>query len=185
MRNLRAALLVLFFVAPLSAQDKPKPDTPEQAADKVLAAFKAKGEMALKALAETDEPDPWLVADELCFRNERDAAAAFAKAAPRKDTEKLPAYVGSRRGMAPNTEARKALPAANKALAEKDAKDALAAMEGVGTKTAHVGSIRLLYVRGQALRGLRRLKESAGAYQAAADAAERLGWLRRAAETHY
>jgi CHAT domain-containing protein/Tfp pilus assembly protein PilF len=168
------------LAATILAQDKP--DTPAQAADEVLAAFKAKDQEALKALAEKDDADPWLVADELCFRGEHDAAEVFAKAAPRKDTEKLPAYVGSQRGMAPNTEARRALAAAIKALAEKDAKGALAAMEGVSTKTAHVVSIRLLHGRGLALQGLRRLEESVKAFRSAADAAERLGWLRRAAD---
>ncbi|MHC4732018.1 MAG: hypothetical protein ACYS6Z_15705, partial [Planctomycetota bacterium] len=85
MRSLRSALLVLLFVAPLRAQDKRKPDTPEQAADKAVAAFKAEDQKALKSLAEKDNPDPWLVADELCFRGAHDAAEAFAKAAPRKD----------------------------------------------------------------------------------------------------
>jgi tetratricopeptide (TPR) repeat protein len=181
MRNLRAALLALLFAAPLLAQDQPKLDTPELAADKVLAAFRAKDENALKALAEKDKPDPWLVADELCFRGEHDAAEAFAKAAPRPDTEKLPAYVGSQRGMAPNTKARKALAAAIKALAEKDAKAALAALEGVNAQAAGVASVRILYARGRALRSLRQLEASVEAYGAAADSAERLGWLRRAA----
>jgi len=181
MRNLHAALLVLLFVAPLPAQDKPEPDTPEQAADKVLAAFKAADQKALKALAEKDNPDPWLVADELCFRGEHDAAEVFAKAAPRKDTEKLPAYVASRRGKAPNAAAHKALAAANRALAAKDPKAALAAMDSVDSKGADLVSVRLLYGGGLALRGLRRLQESAKAFGRAADAAERLGWLARAA----
>jgi len=60
--------------------------------------FKAGDAEALKALAAKDDPDPWLVADELCARSEHDAALALAQAAPRKDTEKLPDYVASRRG---------------------------------------------------------------------------------------
>ena len=98
---MRALVVVLLLVGTAAAQDKPKPkpkpDTPEQAADKVLAAFKAKDQKTLKALAEKDDPDPWMVADELCFRGKHDAAEAFAKAAPRKDVEKMPAYVASRR----------------------------------------------------------------------------------------
>ena len=59
---------------------KAKPLTTEQAADAVLNAVNANDEEALKALAEKDEPDPWLVADLLCYRGEHDAAEAFALA---------------------------------------------------------------------------------------------------------
>ena len=84
---MRALVIVLLLVGTVAAQDKakPKPDTPEQAADKVLAACKAKDQTALKALAEKDNPDPWFVTDELCFRGEHDAAEAFARLAPRRD----------------------------------------------------------------------------------------------------
>ena len=73
----------------------PKPPTVEQAADAVLAAVRAKDDAALKALAAKDEPDPWLVADELLRRGEADAAEAFAKGASRVDTDALPGYVAS------------------------------------------------------------------------------------------
>ncbi len=86
---------------PAAAPAKPPPTpTPEQAADAVLAAVAAKDDAGLKALAAKDDPDPWLVADELIRRGQHDAAEGFAKAAPRVDTEALPAYVGSRRGEA-------------------------------------------------------------------------------------
>jgi hypothetical protein len=78
---------------------KPTPPlTPEQAADAALVAVKAKDDAVLKALADKDEPAPWLVADELIRRGEVDAADAFANAAPRADVAKLPAYVAPRRG---------------------------------------------------------------------------------------
>ena len=75
---MRALVVVLLLVGTAAAQDKPKPkpDTAAQAADKVLAAFKAKDQKTLRALAEKDKPDPWMVADELCFRGEHDAAEA-------------------------------------------------------------------------------------------------------------
>jgi len=176
---MRTLVCLLTLAATILAQDKP--DTPEQAADKVLAAFKAKDEKALKALAEKEKPDPWLVADELCFRKEHDAAEAFAKAAPRKDVEKLPGYVASRRGKPPNTAARKTLATTNAALRAKNFKAALATLAGAEAKDTDVVSVRLLHGRGIALRGLRRLKESVKAFRSAADAAERLGWLGRAA----
>jgi len=167
---------VLLFVAPLPAQDKPKPDTPEQAADKVLAAFKAEDRKALKALAEKDNPDPWLVADELCFRGEHDAAEAFAKAAPRKDVEKLPAYVTSRRGKPPNTGARKALAATDAALRAKDPEAALQALEGLDEVRDDVVGYQLLYARARALRDQRRFADSAHTFLTAADRAESAEW---------
>ncbi len=103
MRRLVVFALVALLSASQQAQDKakqdakPRADTPEQAADKVLAAVKAKDPKALKALAARDKPDPWRVADEMCYRGEHEAAEAFAKAAPRKDVEKLPRDSGSER----------------------------------------------------------------------------------------
>ena len=91
-----AWLLVLAIaVAPAFAQEEggAELDTPEEAAAKAVAAFTAKDASALKELAGKYDPDPWRVADELCARGEHDAAAAFARAAPREDTASLPAYV--------------------------------------------------------------------------------------------
>jgi len=176
-----AVLLAGSVVRGQDKAEKAKPDTPEQAADKVLATFKAKDEKGLKALAAKDNPDPWLVADELCFRGEHDAAEAFAKAAPRKDTEKLPVYVASQRGKPNNAAARRALAAATKALAAKDPKAALAAIEAADAKSADSVSVQLLHRRGYVLRYLRRLEDSARVFLAAANAAERLGWLALAA----
>jgi hypothetical protein len=79
MRNDRVALLVLLFAAALAAQDKSKPDTPDRAADKVLAALKATDQKTLQVLAAKDSPNPWLVADQLSLRSAHDAAEALAK----------------------------------------------------------------------------------------------------------
>jgi len=139
----------------------------EDAAEAVLKAYREKGDLA--ELGAKDAPDPWLVADELCFRGEHDAAAAFAKAAPRPDTEKLPAYIESQRGKSPDV-------AAREALAARD----LAAIEAATSQELDVAQIRLRCVRGAVLRD-RRPKESGRAFLDAADAAARLGWLARAA----
>ena len=87
---MRAGLLLL-LAAVASAQGEPR------AADEVLAAFRANDDAALAKLAQRAKPDPWRVADELCYRGEHDAAAAFAGAAKTKALEKLPAYVETRR----------------------------------------------------------------------------------------
>ena len=81
MRPLHRSALVLLLLLGLTsatADEEPRkparPLTPEQAADAVLEAVKAKDNDALKALAEKDEPDPWFVADVLCSRGKHDAA---------------------------------------------------------------------------------------------------------------
>ena len=105
------------IAAPAAPAAKPiLPPTPEQAADAVLVAVKAKDDLALKSLAAKDGPDPWLVADELIRRGEFDAADSFAKAAPRVDVEKLPAYAAARRGKPDDAARRVGLAAANAAL---------------------------------------------------------------------
>ena len=86
MRAISTTLVLVLLVASARNQDAPaRPDTPEQAADKVLAALKAEDQKALKALAEEDDPDPWLVADELLVRGEQESALAFARSAPRPE----------------------------------------------------------------------------------------------------
>ncbi|MCI0548621.1 MAG: tetratricopeptide repeat protein, partial [Candidatus Rokubacteria bacterium] len=180
-RAVRKAISVLVAAAAAAAQGA-RPPTPEEAADKVAAAFQANDDLALRALSGSDDPDPWFVADELCGRGDHDAAEAFARAAPGKDTEALPAYVTSRRGTKDDPDARRALAAANEALRTGKWAAALAIFDGVKATTSGVVAIRLDHGRGFALRGLRRLDESAAAFLRAAEAADRVGWLGGAAD---
>jgi len=182
---MRSGMVLLLLIGALALgqeKKKPKPDTPKQAAFKALRAFKAKDRDALKALAEKDEPDPWLVADHLCAQGKHDAAHAFAKAAPRKDVERLPAYVESQRGNPDNAAARRTLAAAKRALATKGVKAMLVALQAADTLADDVVSVKILYVRGIAFNRLRRLAEGARALEAAAKLAKGLGWLRQAAD---
>jgi CHAT domain-containing protein/tetratricopeptide (TPR) repeat protein len=159
--------------------------TPEQAADAVLVAVNAKDEATLSALAAQNDPDPWLVAEELIRRDEWGAADGFSKAARRKDVEQLPDYVASRRGKPDDGLARAALLAANAALAGGDAKSALQALASVAGEEGTLVAVRISFARGAAQRLGVRLAESAASYRAAAEAAERLGWLARAARALY
>jgi tetratricopeptide (TPR) repeat protein len=163
----------------------PKPDTPEQAADKAIAAFQAKDQAKLEDLAAKDDPDPWLVADELCAKAAHDAAEAFAKAVPRKDVETLPGYVTGRRGKADDAAARKALIAADAALREDRAADALAASDHAAAARDTVVSLRTHFARGDALRETGRVAEAATQFRNTADAARALGWLALAAHALY
>jgi len=148
--------------------------TPQQAADRALAAHEAGDGPRLAKLAQRTDLDPWLVADELCVRAEHDAAAAFARAAPRKDVEHLPAYVALQRDRRADPKARQALAAARET---GDAAAALAVLDAAPATAENVVAVRLHLARGALLRSSKRLEESQAAYQAAADLAERLGWL--------
>ncbi|MHC5030633.1 MAG: tetratricopeptide repeat protein, partial [Planctomycetota bacterium] len=171
-----AIVLCLSIAGSATGQDRVQtPVTPEQAAEAVLAALRAKDQPALKALAERDAPDPWLVADELCAREEYDAAEAFAKAAPRPDTEKLPGYVAAHQVSPTDPTVRKTVVAAQQALAKGDAKTALSIAQEVSA-TAGLSRVRLLWYRGRALSELGSL-EAVDAFYDAADVAEELGWV--------
>ncbi|MCC7137430.1 MAG: tetratricopeptide repeat protein, partial [Planctomycetes bacterium] len=166
--------------APSPSKPTPPP-TPEQAADAVLAAVTAKDDAALKALASTDDPDPWLVADELIRRGQHDAADAFAKAASRVDVEKLPAYVASRRGKSDDPARRERLAKANAALSRREFTSALDALDpSEPGPVEDVVGVRLRMGRGFALAGLVRHEDAAADFFETGEAAERSGWLRRA-----
>ena len=177
-------LFVLWaVVGTATAQEVPgaEPDTRQEAAGKVLAAMRKGDGAALKALAQRDKPDPWLVADDLWASGNYAVALEFAKAAPRKDVEKLPEYVASRSGRVPNASLRTALANADEAFGKKDPRGALAALESVTPSSEDLVSVVLLELRGRALHMLERFEDSSTAYRSAAQAAERLGWLARAA----
>ena len=164
--------------APAPVAGLVRPSTPEEAADAVLAAVKAKDDAALKALAAKDDPDPWRVVDELIARGRLDAADAFAKAAPRADTAALPAYVAVQAAAADDVEARTALRTVNTVLARGDAAGVLALTVADGP-LATVTTIRFRFARALALRQLRREAEAAAPLGEVAAAAESVGWLAR------
>lgn len=64
-------------------------DTPKTAATAVLEAIRVEKPGSLRILAQRNDPDPWLVAHELCAQKEYLAAEMFVRAAPRADTAKL------------------------------------------------------------------------------------------------
>ncbi|MHC4938796.1 MAG: CHAT domain-containing protein [Planctomycetota bacterium] len=84
------ALLPLLILA---AHAAPQAPTADQVAGQAVAAVESDESAALRALAERDDPDPWLVVAALCARQRYDAAEAFARAAPRADVAKLPEQI--------------------------------------------------------------------------------------------
>ncbi|MCZ6574710.1 MAG: CHAT domain-containing protein [Planctomycetota bacterium] len=146
------------------------------AADRVLEAFKAK--QPLKALAAADQPDPWRVADELSRRGELDAARAFAKAAPRPDTKKLPAYVAGASKRKDEPGARAALAAYRRAYDQKKSPaEQLAALAKVAADRNDVTSAFVHYQRGWGYTDAQDFVKAVASWRRAGDIAKRLGWL--------
>jgi hypothetical protein len=74
---------------------------------------------------------------------------------------------------------RKVLEQVSDAFGRKKPEEALSSIDAATRLGSDVVSVRLFQARGFALRSARRLEESAMAFVAAADAAERFGWLAR------
>ncbi len=153
-----------------------------EAADTVSAAFRAGDSALLRDLAGKDKPDPWLVAEELCCRGEHDAAEAFARAAPRKDVESLPAHVASRRVRAHDAKAARALAAINDALTAKDYAGVLKLVADCPLpEDDPFLAVRLLTGRSTSLRELARHAECTESYLDVARVSRGLGWISRTA----
>ena len=177
-----ALVLTAGAIGPRASAEGEKPKTFIEQADAVVAAAKAKDAKTLATLESQLDPDAWSVVEELCSRGELDAAEAFAKAAPRIDVERLPAYVAWRRAHPMDS---KAYPLVSKTLLEQKATEddaaALSAVEGLELAADDVTTIELALVRGLALARLGRLGESLPHFTDAAERAERIGFLSRAA----
>jgi hypothetical protein len=157
--------------------------TPAQAADAFLAAWRAKDEAAMQALAASDEPDPFLVADVLFGRyvagslreppepgDSLTAAAALAEGAARQKVNgELPALV--RRWTALTTEdlQREAR------LREGEAGDADFSVTAV-TRALRDAASELRRAGG--LRSTGSLEAASRAYRHAVAAARAAGWKR-------
>ena len=185
----RTVLVLLLCLGSTAAADekqpKPKPLTTEQAADKVLEAVKAEDEGDLKALAEKNRPDPWLVADLLCYRGEINAAAAFGKAASRVDTEKLPDYIEAWRTREPDKAERELMAAMSAAMGARQPRKVVGGTASLPSSLDTAVRIRLRHARGIALRSVPRMADSATLLHEAGDEAQALGWLARAALLYY
>ncbi len=159
------------------------PDSPEKAADLVIEALASKNGAALSALAGAADPDPWLVAEELCLRGRAEAASGFASAARGVDTEKLAEYVRGRSATASPEEGER-LRALVAGLPEDRSPEGwtrvLERLPDPITPAPTVASIRFAQARARALLVLDRQRESADQAHEAAEAALKAGWWSRA-----
>jgi hypothetical protein len=174
------ALVVLLLSAAAAHAD----DRVGQTADLVVAAVRDGAKATLQGLARPEHADPWLVAEELCFRGAHDAAAAFAAATPHdRNLEKLAAYVASRRDKEADTKARDAL-AAGQALRIKNyTRRAWDTLRKIRVADDAVLEIRVFTARAKTLRDLDEISRSQRNFLHAGKLAYDLGWRQRALES--
>lgn len=182
MRARLPLLLALALALGLAARRAPG-EEPAEAALRVEAALEAGRLDEVAALARRDDPDPWLVAERLLLRGRREAALAFATAARRPDLDALPAYVAA--WSERTSHARHAtLSAARRALAGGRGAAALAALWPMDEPSESVLPVLEQAALAEACTQLEMADPARRAHEAAARAAERLGWLSRAASHH-
>ncbi len=180
-----AALCVGLVVAAGARAEPPKvspksaagPAAAVAAADAYLAALRKKDDPAATKVAERDTPDPWVVADELLARGEREAAKRLAQTKPRLRTEGLVAWVDGSPPKDPDAPLRKALVAAEAFIERGDPEAAKKSLGASAQVKGDVARVRLVVARVRvegrqpgAAAGLLGLLEDAE------HGAERIGW---------
>jgi hypothetical protein len=167
---------------PAAPAATPNPTPTQVAGQAALDAFTAKDAAALAALAARNDPDPWLVAEDLLRRGAAEAAEAFAAAAPRIDVETLPAYVAARRTAGDDTARRTRVATAQGAMSAGKLEAALVALgPAEAPPPRDVPGVQLQQLRGLVLARQQRPGDAAIAMAGAVETAEALGWLARAA----
>ncbi|MDJ0974940.1 MAG: CHAT domain-containing protein [Planctomycetota bacterium] len=181
-------LMVLLGGGRVIAEDEKPPARPltfdeqvDRAAEQVLAAVEEADPARLKARAAELRLDPWLVANELCFRGKSDAALAYAEVLEGAATAKLAAYLERVREREPEREAARILRQWNAAVGDdtrRAAAEAAAAYEGpsdtvLGLRVLALSAERTF--RGPAWR------EALPTLDRVTKTAREMGWFARAA----
>ena len=177
----RSVLALVLACTGAGAQEKKRPSASDIASDKVLAAFRAKDDKALAALALQKKPGVWWVAHKLCLRGEHDAAAALVKTLPagRPEYERLPQYVERMRTAEPEPGAIDAMAAFDKAY-PRNPLGGLRALATLKADREQMFSVNIHVARALAYRSIRKPKKSATSFEEAGRIAEVIGWLSQA-----
>jgi hypothetical protein len=144
---------------------------------RVIRAHEAKDAAQLRSLARSGVNDPWLVADEVLQRGERDAAAAFAAAiADEERSPHLRAYVGSDRGAPILAVDRERLRVARAKRLQGNPAASIEILRHLMPRPGSVFCVLVWHETAMALRDLDKNEESARACVAGAKAAHAIGW---------
>jgi len=155
--------------------------TVEEYAKTVVAAHAAGDTAKLASLANREEPDPWIIVDELLYAGEAEAALAFAEAGKGVDTEALPRYVRAQEGRGPTKEVYDTVSACSDALIARRPDDVLAALAKLQDYGPGINGVRLRYYKGLACNWLARYEDGAQTFREAGTRAKALGWISLAA----
>ena len=154
----------------------------ENKAAAFLAAFKAEDAARQAEIGEGLDPDPWLVAEALCNLGNFEAARAFARVAPDKAVEKLPAYIEARAKETP--ERTKAIQAAfdtvrasREAFSRNDYRTMVSHAMRVEAPADSVTGNLAANLKGISLRLMGRMGDSIWLSIDAAKAAREMGWI--------
>ncbi len=184
-RVLPLAVVLLAAVVPVGAEEPapgggaaPAPLTVEGAADRALAAVDAGERAVLAGLAESRNPDGWVIADALLARGRTDAALALARASKHVALAALPGRLEEWIAAPPGAEDRRLLAIVVKADEQGDSAGALAALEEWRPAAVTVTALRIRFVRAFALLGAEEWDAAIAEFAGVAQAAEDLGWLR-------
>ena len=188
MRVLLSILCVLALLVPHGNADDAaanKERLVSDTADQVLALAESEDATKLKAVAQADSPDPWLVVEALCARGKTEAASQYAKLVPGKQRAGLAAYARRPNASAQAQRGMEVLPSVLEAHEAGSFAQAVETATRSTIPTTSISGVRIARIHGQSLGALRRFAEAAAVLQDAAVAAEDLGWLRQAALIFY
>jgi len=185
--RLLAACACVTGVAPLHAGEPPSKAAPtaEEAAEAARSAFTGKDQKALTEIATLIDPDAWIVADLLLSQGSPEVAKAVGARAPHVSRAPLLAYL-SRRAVGPDELARKeALRDALETLRSGRNEEAVRLAAAFPPTPRDVPWIRVRHGLGSALEKVGKFPDAAKAFAEAADVAEPLGWIARAATLRF
>jgi hypothetical protein len=175
--GMRLPMLVAVAIGGLVARYGHADDV-TNAADAIIAAAKESNpEAVLKALGAKGYPDPWLVVDELCWRERIDVAKAFAKhLGDSRRAARLVKYVESQRGEVREPARRTRYRAAREKLRHDNGAAALKTLGRLEEGPGDVLAVLTAQARAEALRESGHKASSERAYVRAARKAHALGW---------
>ena len=136
--------------------------------------------VALREVARSRQPDPWIVADSLAAQGELSVAMALAQSSDDAAVRDLPRYLKNMPNADADAALRWALMDTHRALRRRDLAGALLASSSIPKGHRSVTAIGLRKARSYALRQLHRPGACLAELSQAADAARAIGWLRQA-----
>ncbi len=180
-----AAVLALLGAAHAEGDEK-KGDGKKTMLQRVMEALASEDKDALKTLVHKDHVDAWMLVDDLLGLKEPHAATRYAAHAAefQADYAKLPRYVANYVGQESETQNRSVFRRVVAATKKRDLAAIEACVLDANRKRDEVMTVRIEHVYALALFSAGRGRKSGKQFELAAERAERIGWLRLAADSY-